>query len=95
MNDASDLGKQGWGHMSLWLGDEQVAVREGDVVRLGEHAGLVEVVTLRFVQLRDYDGNVQGGYTGGTNRNVVLIGIRPGSGQEHDPGRSRQLAGGH
>lgn len=33
-------------------------IREGDVVRLGEHAGLVEVVTLRFVQLRDYDGNV-------------------------------------
>ena len=29
----------------------------------------------------DYDGNVQGGYTGGTNRNVVLIGIRPGSGK--------------
>ncbi|WP_298831922.1 mechanosensitive ion channel family protein [uncultured Piscinibacter sp.] len=33
-------------------------VREGDVVKLGDHAGLVEVVTLRFVQLRDYDGNV-------------------------------------
>lgn len=33
-------------------------IREGDVVKLGEHAGLVEVVTLRFVQLRDYDGNV-------------------------------------
>lgn len=29
----------------------------------------------------DYDGNVQGGYTAGTNRNVVLIGIRPGSGK--------------
>lgn len=29
----------------------------------------------------DYDGNVQGGYTGGTDRNVVLIGIRPGSGK--------------
>lgn len=27
----------------------------------------------------DYDGNVQGGYTAGTNRNVVLIGIKPGS----------------
>ena len=33
-------------------------IRQGDVVRLGEHAGLVEEVTLRFVQLRDYDGNV-------------------------------------
>lgn len=33
-------------------------VRQGDVVRLGEHAGVVEDVTLRYVQLRDYDGNV-------------------------------------
>ncbi|OGB05994.1 MAG: mechanosensitive ion channel protein MscS [Burkholderiales bacterium RIFCSPHIGHO2_12_FULL_69_20] len=33
-------------------------IREGDVVKLGEHAGLVEVVTLRYVQLRDYDGYV-------------------------------------
>ena len=33
-------------------------IREGDVVKLGEHAGFVEVVTLRYVQLRDYDGNV-------------------------------------
>ncbi len=33
-------------------------IREGDVVKLGEHAGLVEVVTLRYVQLRDYDGHV-------------------------------------
>lgn len=33
-------------------------IRQGDVVKLGEHAGLVEEVTLRFVQLRDYDGNV-------------------------------------
>lgn len=29
----------------------------------------------------DYDGNTQGGYSGGTNRNVVLIGIKPGSGK--------------
>lgn len=29
----------------------------------------------------DYDGNTQGGYTAGTNRNVVLIGIRPGYGK--------------
>ena len=34
-------------------------VRQGDVVDLGGgHAGFVEEVTLRFVQLRDYDGRV-------------------------------------
>ncbi len=33
-------------------------IRQGDVVKLGEHAGAVEEVTLRYVQLRDYDGNV-------------------------------------
>ena len=33
-------------------------IRQGDVVKLGEHAGLVEEVTLRYVQLRDYDGHV-------------------------------------
>lgn len=33
-------------------------IRQGDVVKLGEHAGLVEELTLRYVQLRDYDGNV-------------------------------------
>ena len=33
-------------------------IRQGDVVKLGEHAGLVGEVTLRYVQLRDYDGNV-------------------------------------
>ena len=33
-------------------------IRQGDVVRLGDHGGLVEEVTLRYVQLRDYDGNV-------------------------------------
>lgn len=30
----------------------------GDVVRLGEHGGLVEEMTLRYVRLRDYDGHV-------------------------------------
>ena len=29
----------------------------------------------------DYDGNTQGGFTAGTDRAVVLIGIRPGSGK--------------
>jgi len=33
-------------------------IRQGDVVKLGEHAGAVEEVTLRYVRLRDYDGNV-------------------------------------
>ena len=33
-------------------------IRQGDVVQLGDHSGLVEEVTLRYVQLRDYDGNV-------------------------------------
>lgn len=33
-------------------------IRQGDVVKLGEHAGLVEELTLRYVQLRDYDGHV-------------------------------------
>jgi small conductance mechanosensitive channel len=33
-------------------------IRQGDVVKLGDHGGLVEEVTLRFVRLRDYDGNV-------------------------------------
>lgn len=29
----------------------------------------------------DYDGNVQGGFTGGTDRAVTLIGVKPGSGK--------------
>ena len=33
-------------------------IRQGDVVKIGDHAGSVEVVTLRYVQLRDYEGNV-------------------------------------
>lgn len=33
-------------------------VRQGDVVEAGGKSGLVEEVTLRFVRLRDYDGNV-------------------------------------
>lgn len=33
-------------------------IRQDDVVQLGDHAGLVEEVTLRYVRLRDYDGNV-------------------------------------
>jgi len=33
-------------------------IRRGDVVKVGEFAGLVEDVTLRHVRLRDYDGHV-------------------------------------
>lgn len=33
-------------------------IRQGDVVKLGDHAGVVENLTLRHVQLRDYDGQV-------------------------------------
>ncbi len=33
-------------------------VREGDVAELGGKAGLVEEMTLRYVRLRDYNGNV-------------------------------------
>ena len=29
----------------------------------------------------DYDGNTQGGYSGGTDRPVTLVGVRPGSGK--------------
>lgn len=29
----------------------------------------------------DYDGNTQGGFTGGTDRAVTLVGVRPGSGK--------------
>lgn len=33
-------------------------IRQDDVVRVGGESGLVENITLRYVQLRDYDGNV-------------------------------------
>ncbi len=33
-------------------------VRQGDVVNVADKGGLVEEVTLRYVRLRDYDGNV-------------------------------------
>lgn len=47
-------------------------IRVGDVVKLGEHAGLVEVVTLRYVQLRDYEGNVHFVPNGGITTVVNL-----------------------
>jgi small conductance mechanosensitive channel len=33
-------------------------IARGDVVRIADHAGLVEDITLRYVRLRDYSGNV-------------------------------------
>jgi moderate conductance mechanosensitive channel len=33
-------------------------IRKGDVIEAGGKAGLVEQMTLRYVRLRDYDGNV-------------------------------------
>ena len=33
-------------------------VRQGDVVQAGGKAGFVEEVTLRYIRMRDYDGNV-------------------------------------
>jgi small conductance mechanosensitive channel len=35
-----------------------VTGQHSDVVRLGDHGGLVEEMTLRYVRLRDYDGHV-------------------------------------
>lgn len=52
---AQSLVKDYFNGLFLLIEDQ---VRQGDVVRLGEHAGLVEQVTLRYVQLRDYDGHV-------------------------------------
>jgi hypothetical protein len=42
-------------------------------------AGTISAGTISFTY--DYDGNTQGGYSGGTDRPVTLIGIRPGSGK--------------
>lgn len=48
-------------------------IRQGDVVKLGDHAGVVEEVTLRYVQLRDYDGHVHF-VPNGTIGSVVNLG---------------------
>lgn len=42
-------------------------------------AGVISAGSINFTF--DYDGNTQGGYAGGTDRPVTLIGIRPGSGK--------------
>lgn len=41
--------------------------------------GTISSASIAFTY--DYDGNTQGGYAGGTDRPVTLIGIRPGSGK--------------
>ena len=60
-------------------------VRQGDVVEVADKGGLVEEVTLRYIRLRDYEGNVHfvpnGVITTVTNRSrsfayaVINIGI--------------------
>lgn len=41
--------------------------------------GTISAASIEFTY--DYDGNTQGGYAGGTDRPVTLVGIRPGSGK--------------
>lgn len=41
--------------------------------------GIISASSIAFDY--DYDGNVQGGFTGGTDRAVTLVGVRPGSGK--------------
>jgi small conductance mechanosensitive channel len=52
---AQSLVKDYFNGLFLLLEDQ---IRQGDVVKLGDHAGVVEEMTLRYVRLRDYDGNV-------------------------------------
>ncbi len=41
--------------------------------------GTISAASIDFTY--DYDGNTQGGFTAGTDRDVVLIGIKPGTGK--------------
>ena len=52
---AQSLVKDYFNGLFLLLEDQ---IHQGDVVKLGNHGGLVEEMTLRYVRLRDYDGNV-------------------------------------
>ena len=71
-------------------------IRQGDVVNAGGKAGVVEVITLRYVRMRDYDGNVHfvpnGSITTVTNMTrgfafaVVDVGVA-GAGVEREVGR--------
>ncbi len=77
-------------------------IRQGDVVRVGDHAGLVEEVTLRFVQLRDYDGYVHFVPNGtistvinmsrGFAQSVVNIGVAYKEDIDHVTGVMREVA---
>ena len=40
-------------------------IRQGDVVEIAGHGGLVEEVTLRYVRMRDFEGHVHYGHTYG------------------------------
>jgi moderate conductance mechanosensitive channel len=67
-------------------------IRVGDVVEVAGRGGLVEEVTLRYVRLRDYEGNVHFVSNGEiqvvTNRTVgfayALIEVGIGYGADHD-----------
>jgi moderate conductance mechanosensitive channel len=67
-------------------------IRVGDVVEVAGRGGLVEEVTLRYVRLRDYEGNVHFVSNGEiqivTNRSVgfafALIEVGVGYGADHD-----------
>lgn len=67
-------------------------IRVGDVVEIAGRGGLVEEVTLRYVRLRDYEGNVHFVSNGEiqivTNRSVgfafALIEVGIGYGSDHD-----------
>ncbi len=77
-------------------------IRQGDVVRVADHAGLVEEVTLRFVQLRDYDGYVHFVPNGtistvinmsrGFAQSVVDIGVAYKEDIDHVTGVMREVA---
>lgn len=52
---AQSLVKDFFSGLSILIEDQ---IRQGDVVEVAGKSGVVEDVTLRFVQLRDFDGNV-------------------------------------
>ena len=57
---------------------------EAGAITVNNAAGSPITGTISAAQVAfdyDYDGNTQGGYAGGTDRPVTLIGIRPGSGK--------------
>jgi small conductance mechanosensitive channel len=52
---AQSLVKDYFNGLFILLEDQ---IHQGDVVRVGDHGGVVEEMTLRYVRLRDYDGYV-------------------------------------